>query len=223
MSVAFARYMRMNLLTGTVVVLLFVTAACGKKEETATDIAKEAPVTAKAAPEVIAQQTQSSMVSADSSTVGDFEKRVTDYVSLQKQLTGSLKRLPDQASPKEIDTHQRALAALIAKARSDARQGDIFIPGIQTYIRGVVRRVLTGPDGPKIKASLMDENPMRMKIEINGRYPDEIPMSTMPPDVLSALPQLPEDLEYRFVGNRLILLDTRYHLVIDFVPDSFDL
>ena len=223
MSVAFARNMRSIFITGTVVVLSLVAAACGKKEETATEIAKDAPVTAKTAPDVIAQQTQSSVVAADSSTVGDFEKRVKDYLSLQKQILGSLKRLPDQASPKEIDTHQRALAALMAKARADARQGDIFIPGMQTYIRGVVRRVLTGPDGAKIKASVMDENPMRVKIDINGRYPDEIPMSTMPPDVLSALPQLPEDLEYRFLGNRLILLDTRSHLIVDFVADTFDL
>jgi len=47
-------------------------------------------------------------------------------------------------------------------------------------------------------------------------------MSTMPPDVLAALPKLPENLEYRFVGNRLILLDVEAHLVVDFVENTFD-
>jgi hypothetical protein len=44
-------------------------------------------------------------------------------------------------------------------------------------------------------------------------------MSTMPPDILAALPQLPEELEYRFVGDRLILLDTKAHVIVDYVDD----
>ena len=58
---------------------------------------------------------------------------------------------------------------------------------------------------------------MGVKVAVNGRYPDAMPMSTMPPDMLAALPTLPEDLEYRFVGNRLMLLDVQSHLIIDFV------
>jgi len=111
----------------------------------------------------------------------------------------------------------------VAKARAQAKQGDVFIPSIQTYIRGVVRRVIDGPDGPAIKASLMDENPMQVELAVNGRYPDTIPMSTMPADMLAALPPLGKDLEYRFVGNRLVLLDLQSHLIIDYVTDAFDL
>jgi hypothetical protein len=67
----------------------------------------------------------------------------------------------------------------------------------------------------------MDENPVGTAIQVNGRYPDTVPLSTMPPDVLAALPPLPEDMEYRFVGNRLILLDTKAHIIVDFVADAF--
>ena len=42
----------------------------------------------------------------------------------------------------------------------------------------------------------------------------------MPPEVLGALPALPVELEYRFVGDALILLDTHAHIVIDLVPDA---
>jgi hypothetical protein len=48
-------------------------------------------------------------------------------------------------------------------------------------------------------------------------------MSTMPPDVLAALPKLPDDIQYRFVGNRLILFDVQSHLVVDFVDNTFDI
>lgn len=207
-----------------VAVAICVTIGCDRKSDTPespAEIAKEAPVTSKTSPELIHQQT--SLVSADTGTVSDFDRRVKDFVQLRDTLDRNVTKLPDKATPIQIDRHQRELAAAVARARAQAKQGDVFIPGMQTYIRGVVRRVLGGPEGPQIKASLMDENPMKADVSINGRYPDAIPMSTMPPDVLAALPPLGTDLEYRFVGNRLVLLDIQSHLIIDFVTNAFDL
>ena len=42
----------------------------------------------------------------------------------------------------------------------------------------------------------------------------------MPPEILDALPDLEEDMEYRFIGDRLILLDTHAHVVADFIDDA---
>ena len=207
-----------------VAVAICATIGCDRKSDTPespAEIAKEAPVTSKTSPELVHQQ--ASLVSADSGTVSDFDRRVKDFVQLRDTLDRGLAMLPDKATPVQIDKHQRELGAAVARSRAQAKQGDVFVPGMQTYIRGVVRRVLGGPEGPRIKASLMDENPMQANVAINGRYPDTIPMSTMPPDVLAALPPLEKDLEYRFVGNRLVLLDIQSHLIIDFVTNTFDL
>ena len=192
-----------------------IVTGCEKKS-----IQEEAPVTAKTAPETVAKQ--ASIGTPGESVVSEFNHRVEEYAALRKQLSGTLKKVGDKANPKEIDAYQRALLALVAKARADAKQGDVFLPDMQKFVRGLIRSVLAGPDGPKIRGSLMDENPMGVKIAVNDRYPDTIPMSTMPPDVLSALPKLPENLEYRFVGNKLILLDVEAHLVVDFVDNTFD-
>jgi hypothetical protein len=162
-------------------------------------------------------------VAADSTTVTDFDRRVQSFVDLRDKLDAEVSKLPDKATPQQIDTHQRELGVTVAKARAQARQGDIFSPTMQKYIRGVVQRVIDGPAGATIKASFMDENPMSVKLGVNARYPDTIPMSTMPPDILAALPPLPKDLEYRFVGNRLILLDVQSHLIVDFVENTFAL
>lgn len=197
---------------------------CDRESETPespAEIAKEAPVTSKTSPELVHQQ--SSLVAADSGTVSDFDRRVKDFIQLRDTIDRDLAKLPDKATPTQVDRHQRDLAAAVARARGQAKQGDVFIPSMQTYIRGVVKRVLNGPEGARIKASLMDENPMQVKVDVNGRYPDTIPMSTMPPDILAALPPLGEDLEYRFVGTRLVLLDVQSHLIIDFVTNAFDL
>jgi hypothetical protein len=207
-----------------VAVAICATIGCDRKSEnpeSPAEIAKEAPVTSKTSPELVHQQ--SSLVSADSGIVTDFDRRVRDFIQLRDTLERELPKLPDKATPVQIDKHQRDLGAAVARARAQAKQGDVFIPGMQTYIRGVVRRVLDGPEGVRIKASLMDENPMQAKVDVNGRYPDTIPMSTMPPDILAALPPLGEDLEYRFVGTRLVLLDVQSHLIVDFVTNAFDL
>jgi len=185
------------------------------------DPKKDAPVTAENKPQMV--EKQATIGSPDGSVVAEFERRIGEYVALQQQLDGTLKALPKRAAPKEIDAHQRALLALVAKGRPDAKQCDIFVPAMQAFIRGLVRRVVTGPEGGRIKASLMDENPMGVKIAVNDRYPDTIPLATMPPDILAALPKLPDDLEYRFVGNRLIILDNKAHLIVDFVSDTFDI
>jgi hypothetical protein len=131
-----------------------------------------------------------------------------------------LKQPPEQATPREIDAHQRALGALVAKARPDARQGDIFGPEMQAFVRGVMRRVLDGQEGATRKASIMDENPVGTAIKINGRYPDTVPLSTMPPSVLEVLPKLPLDMEFRFIGKRLILHDIDAHIIVDYIENA---
>jgi hypothetical protein len=81
--------------------------------------------------------------------------------------------------------------------------------------------VFSGPEGQQIKRSILDENPGIVRLEVNGRYPDALPFSTVPPQVLQALPKLPDVLEYRFVGERLILLDAHAHIVVDWIDHVF--
>jgi hypothetical protein len=155
----------------------------------------------------------------DQAVVAEFQRRLDDYMAVQNQLEDTLDDPPEDATPQQIDAHQRALAALVQKARSDAKPGEVFSPHMQAFVRGVVGRVFEGPDGKALRATIAEENPAGTPVRINGRYPDAVPMSTMPPDILAALPQLPEELEYRFVGDRLILLDTKTHVIVDYVDD----
>jgi hypothetical protein len=69
----------------------------------------------------------------------------------------------------------------------------------------------------------MDENPVNpvaLKLTVNGRYPDTVPLTSIPPQVLQTLPKLSEDLEYRFIGDWLILLDVHAHLIADYIDDA---
>jgi hypothetical protein len=157
---------------------------------------------------------------ADSQALSAMHDRVKEYIDLHTKLEETLPKLPADATPQQIDKNQRAFEALTRKTRATAKQGDIFTPDAQAVIKRLLANVFAGPEGKQLKASIMDENPAGIKLTVNGRYPDTVPLSTIPPEVLQTLPQLSEDMEYRFIGDRLILLDTHAHVIADFIEDA---
>ena len=154
--------------------------------------------------------------SPEEMAVDAFGVRVKEYLALHRKLEATLPKMPSKPNPDQIEKKQRALAALIKSARHDAKPGDFFTPGIQALVKRILAGVMSGPDGKSIKASIMDENPGLPKIMINERYPSSVPLSTMPPQILSSLPALDKALEYRFIGPRLILLDIEADIIVDF-------
>jgi hypothetical protein len=159
-------------------------------------------------------------VNEDAKALAGFLDRVNQYVTLHQKLENTLPKLSKESTPQQVDTHQRALLKLMQDARKDAKQGDIFTPESQVVIKKLIAKVFGGPDGAALRASVMDENPGVANLKVNDRYPDHIPVSTIPPQLLEGLPKLPEEMEYRFVGNDLILMDTHAHMIADFIPNA---
>lgn len=204
---------------GAIIVALALTILSGPIACAATNGGAGGQQSATGNPPVVkgaeAPQTQ-----AEAAAYAEFRKRVDAYVEMQKRVQGTVPQRPKDATPEVIDRHQRALAAAIQQERATAKAGDIFVPEAATAMKAVLARVFGGPDGKQLKASIMDENPGPVKVTVNGRYPDEVPLSTVPPQVLASLPKLPTTLEYRFVGDTLVLLDVQAHIVIDYIEDA---
>lgn len=160
---------------------------------------------------------------ADNQAVAEFQKRVQEYVALHEKVEGGFKAVPTRATPDQIDVALRQLSQGIATARAGAQVGDVFEPAMQVWVRRTLERVFSAPDGKQLRASILDENPIGASVRVNGSYPDAIPLSTMPPKVLEALPKLPDELEFRFVGERLILFDHHAHLIVDYVDRALPL
>jgi hypothetical protein len=159
-------------------------------------------------------------VNADAALSVEFLKGVQAYVELHKKLEATLPPRPEHATPAEIEAHEQALARLIMKARAGAKQGDLLPQKIRAYLRRQIGVVLRGPDGAVIRRSLTEDNPGKVQLRCNARYPEGLPITTMPAPVLAALPKLPEHVEYRFVGDRLVLLDIHSQLVMDYMTDA---
>jgi len=158
-------------------------------------------------------------VNRDAKAVVDFQQRVKDYMTLQQKLAASLPSVPDKATPAQIDERQRTLGKLVIAARKTAKKGEVFGSEMPALVRRLLAPVFKGPDGAEVRQAIFDE-PHPVVPAVNVRYPDEVPLSTMPPDILKMLPKLPESLEFRFIGRHLILLDVNAHLIVDVIDNA---
>lgn len=157
--------------------------------------------------------------------VRTFHARVRDYAMLHRRLeTVTVPPLVITADPYLLFAARAALAAAIRNARVDARQGDIFSPPIAAMVRGIIDETLR-EHGIDMLAILADEEqPVTpFVVRVNADYPVGRPLSFMPPCLLEALPALPPELQYRFIGLDLILWDVDAGLIVDYVPDALRL
>ena len=149
-----------------------------------------------------------------------FLQRVDEYVGLHRRLEGPLPPEVVTADPAALFESKRALAAAIRAARADAQQGEIFSPAMADYFRILVAEALREGRVENLLAIVEDENEVHIPAAVNVDYPAGRSISMMPPCLLAALPPLPAELEYRFVGRDLILWDVHAGLIVDFVPNA---
>jgi hypothetical protein len=171
--------------------------------------------------EASAREPQQPAVNADAATLADFMKRVEAYVALHHKVDASLQEPPKDGRPETFIEHERAFARSIQKERPSAKAGDVFTKPMRNVVRRLLASVFRGPDGADIKKSILDVDTAHIPLRVNAQYPEGAPFSTMPMQVLQGLPKLPEGLEYRFIGQRLILLDAHARLIVDVVDRVF--
>jgi hypothetical protein len=159
-------------------------------------------------------------VNADAALSVEFLKGVEAYVELHKKLEATLPPRPEEGTPAQIEAHERALAQLIANSRSRAKQGDLLPQQVRAYFRRQIGGVINGPDGGSMRQAIMEDNPGKVRLRVNGRISDGVPIPTTPAQILGALPKLPPHIEYRFIGERLVLLDVHAQLVVDYMTDA---
>jgi hypothetical protein len=154
----------------------------------------------------------------DPPVVGDFEQRVQQYLDTHKATHVAIK---PSGSAAKIDQEKHQARQKIKQARPNAKQGAIFTPAISAYFREQLAQTLQGPEGARIRASLRHAEPLpNLRLKVNSRYPGNLPLQSTPPTLLANLPQLPRELEYRIVGQTLVLCDVSSDLIADLLPNA---
>ena len=158
------------------------------------------------------------------SGLSEFEANVRQYMDLRKAAAKSIPDLKKKEDPAAVVAHEQAMAQAIRKARPTARPGDIITPSARKYFQSLTMGQVRARGGAAVKDTIEQGNPpadnegANVKLQVNGTYPKAAPQSTMPASLLARFPKLPEELQYRFVGRTLILLDTAANVIVDYAP-----
>ena len=151
--------------------------------------------------------------------IHDFKKRVDHYEDLSEKLEKQVYPHRQELDPLEIHKKQKELAARILKALPNWKQGDIFTPQVaELFKRRIAEVVSAGPDGANIKAAIFDDAPGDITVKVFTEYPSGVPIATLPAQLLKVFPAIPKELEYRFLGPHLIVMDVAAFLIVDVIP-----
>ena len=158
----------------------------------------------------------------ESALLQDFRARIDSYMQLRTKAVDAVADAEVTRDPAEIAARKEALAARIRALRPDARAGDIFTSAIRAHFRKLLAPRLTGAKGEQAVEVIEDVAPApgAVPIDVNAKYPSGVPLPSVPPSILRALPTLPEALEYRIIGSDLVLIDQPADLIVDYIRNA---
>ena len=149
----------------------------------------------------------------------EFQTRLDAYLDLRGSLARKLQPLSSTPNAAELARRQEALANGVKRARATAKRGDL-VPGPVAQLMAKIVREDFQRRNPAAKMGLFEEVPATKGASlINRTYPADQALPTVPPLLLMNLPKLPDNLQYRFVGRDVVILDGDLQLVIDYIPN----
>jgi hypothetical protein len=153
---------------------------------------------------------------ANTHVPASFAVRVAEYVELHRYVVDGIGYSTLCADPEELARQAAELAAAVRASRPFAREGDIFTTEVAAAFRTRITLAVRPSPGDVTRAGTDDEF---VRVEVNATLPPGVGRPAWPA-VFNALPDLPAELEYRFVGRTLVLLDADANLVVDLLREA---
>ena len=157
---------------------------------------------------------------ADKRIALEFEGRVREYTQRREQIEETMPKLRKQATAEEIEAHKKELLQKVLAERKGAVKGTIFTPEAQRYIRSVIATQYKGREKIQLRKELSEAENAAVPVKVSAVYPETAELLEMPPTLLLALPQLPKQVRYRFVGTNLLIVDRENHLIVDYMTNA---
>jgi hypothetical protein len=149
-----------------------------------------------------------------------LSQEIARYVAIHADMRSEVPGPVPNSSASELNEASDMLANAIRRARPGGRQGDFFDADATRLITRRLRDALKAPNVAAALAASDDEKPAVLQPQIYLRFPAANEMATMPPSLLRLLPRLPAELEYRIVGEHLVLRDIKAAMILDYIPKA---
>jgi len=155
--------------------------------------------------------------------IAAFDDATHDYALMHRRLERQIGPIQLGTPVTEINRIIRELAAAIRAERADARQGDLFTPALAHLLRARINDALLEhrytADDVRAAGRVDGVEYDRVGLQVNGTFPWLL-AAAMFPCVIEALPPLPPELQYRIVGDDLVLIDIHASLIVDILPHA---
>ena len=161
---------------------------------------------------------QTDRVNPQAAGMSEFQQRLNAYLKLREDFSEKLKPMSPTASASELTARQEALAVALRTARKSAKPGDLIPPPVAAQIVKICTEDFHFRN-PEVKRAALQEVPNAPRPAINRTYPEDEALATVPPLLLSKLPVLPDNLQYRFFGRHLVILDGDTQIIVDYVAN----
>ena len=158
----------------------------------------------------------------DDDPIRQFESRVAAYVALHRSVERFVPTPRVFTDSAEAENVRGAMMQAMQAMRAAANEGDVFVAEAAPELR---RRIANGLLTAKVDPrDLLEE---MQDTTLPGARPPVVNETfswalghLMPPQVLMALPTLPDEVEYRLVDRDLVLIDLHANLVVDVLREA---
>lgn len=157
---------------------------------------------------------------ADKAAIETFERYVKSYVDLRKKIRESAPKLSKDSTPEQIHAYKTALEESIRSARAGAKRGELFRPEAASYIRRTLKTEFQGKDRQELREKILETELQGVVLRVNYPYAESAEFSEMPATLLAKLPQVPQEVRYRFVGRNMLLVDRESNVIIDYMTNA---
>lgn len=157
---------------------------------------------------------------SDKVLASEFENRVREYAQRREAIESELPQLSKQATAEEIAAHKSALLKKLLADRKGAHRGYMFTPEAEKLIRSIITGQYPARERMELRKELAEAENKTVAVKVNAVYPEAAELVEMPPTLLLALPQLPKQVRYRFVGTNLLIIDRESHLIVDYMTNA---
>ncbi|HYE85247.1 MAG TPA: hypothetical protein VEA16_02740 [Vicinamibacterales bacterium] len=156
---------------------------------------------------------------SEADAIREFDAAIANYMNLRRRMLNEVAGPTANSMPAVFTRASDALAAAIRRSRKDARVGDLLGKRVAEVVKRRLAEALTSEQSAAALAGADDEVTGPTPA-IHLRFPTDSPMATMPPSLLAVLPPLPQELEYRVIGNYLVVRDVDAALILDYLPGA---
>lgn len=151
-----------------------------------------------------------------------FIDRVNDYAAAQRMIVTSLGPPLVWREAEQVLRQERRYANAMREVWPIPGNGGFFTPDVSKYFRDRIDAIVreTGLD---VTTAFEPPDEDEIVILALPRAGEPVPWDAAPmiwPSMIAALPELPPELEYRFVGRHLMLIDVLANRVVDVLHDA---